>query len=149
GGGRGTTKWVGGGGRRPPGGNRGPRRGGGGGGGGCGAGGAGKRRARVLKPPQMSMRYRPLAYLSACGAPRGASVSPQGDTSPRFALFGAPSPCMPCGRSPAGVLVMPGLVPASNRAGDPSASQLDGRDKPGHDEGEETYAGEEPGGWVG
>src|SRR5262245_48509364 len=44
------------------------------------------------------MRYRPLAYLSACGAPRGASVSPQGGANLRFALFGAPSPlCLaPC-----------------------------------------------------
>jgi len=37
-----------------------------------------------------SMRYRPPAYLSACGAPRGARV-PQG-TSYRFASFGAPIP---------------------------------------------------------
>jgi hypothetical protein len=40
-----------------------------------------------------SMRYRPLAYLSACGAPRGARRDPKriADTH-RFALFGAPSP---------------------------------------------------------
>src|SRR5581483_10769582 len=31
---------------------------------------------------------------SACGAPRGARVSPRGDTSYQIALFGAPSPSL-------------------------------------------------------
>jgi hypothetical protein len=51
--------------------------------------------ARCRKPPRRNMRYRPLAYLSACGAPRGASVSPRGGMSYQTCAFRRASPLMP------------------------------------------------------